>query len=146
MIEITKEVARKFFETEPRQELVLANGHAIWSLESYLKDGAFVELKKEDIEHLEFVHFSGDDYKDTIFSHETGERMESLTGIDNKDFLIWFAEQIGADISYAFTFFGRGKMAQFMCVQIFDKLEEIADFTDEELKEVEERAKKLSQQ
>ena len=144
MIEITKEVARRFFEIDPRQNLVISNGHAIWSLESYIEDGKIVELEEKDIEHLVQRHVSGTYFKNIIFDNN-GNPLEYLDGIDNKDFLRWFANQIGASTEYADTKMGRGFWAQACAGSIYSRLEELAEFTPQELKEAEAKAKKLEE-
>ena len=98
MDKITKPVARKFFEL-PVQTVIEANGRVIAKVDSFVKDSKLVNITKEDIEHLSLRHFSGYDLDDSIYSHETGERLEYLDGISNLDFLVWFAGQIEADIT-----------------------------------------------
>ena len=98
MDKITKPVARKFFEL-PVQTVIEANGRVIAKVDTFVKDSKLVNITKEDIEHLSQRHFSGYDLDDSIYSHETGERLEYLDGISNLDFLVWFAGQIEADIT-----------------------------------------------
>ena len=93
MDKITKPVARKFFEL-PVQTVIEANGNVIAKVDSFVKDSKLVNITKEDIEHLSKRHFSGWDIDESIYSHETGERLEYLDGIANLDFLVWFAGQI----------------------------------------------------
>ena len=148
MDKITKPVARKFFEL-PVQTVLEANGKVIAKMEAYIKDGEMINLKKEDIEHLDKRHFSGWDIDESIFSHETGERLEYLDGIANLDFLVWFAGQIEADITgwdetREYMGFERDIRAERLCVRIYQKLEEIADFTEEELAEVEKIAESIA--
>lgn len=107
-----------------------------------------IDLKAEDIQHLSKVHYSGWDLDDSIFSHETGERLESLEGIDNKDFLVWFAEQIDCDVTgwdntREFMGFERDIRAERLCEMIFNHLFEIADFTEEEQQRVRDLAESL---
>ena len=140
MDKITKPVARKFFEL-PRQTVLEDNGKLIAKMEAYITDGEMINLKEEDIKHLDKRHFSGWDIDDSIYSHETGERLEYLDGIANLDFLVWFANQIEADITgwdetRQFMGLERDIRAQRLCGMIYLKLEEIADFTEEELAEV----------
>ena len=148
MKKITKTVARKFFDI-PVQTVLSSNGKIIANIDAYVKDGEMVDLKSEDIEHLNKVHVSGWDLDETIYSNETGERLESLEGIDNKDFLVWFAEQIDVDITgwdetRQFMGLERDIRAERLCTLIFDKLFIIADFTEEEKLEVQKRAESLS--
>ncbi len=147
MKKITKDVARKFFAL-PLQTVLTSDGKIINNVDAYVKDGEMVDLKAEDIQHLSKVHYSGWDLDDSIFSHETGERLESLEGIDNKDFLVWFAEQIDCDITgwdntREFMGFERDIRAERLCEMIFNHLFEIADFTEEEQKIVHELAESL---
>lgn len=147
MKKITKTVARKFFDI-PVQTVLSSNGRLIASVDAYVKDGEMVDLKAEDIEHLNITHYSGWDLDETIYSNETGERLESLEGIDNKDFLVWFAEQIDCDVTgwdetREFMGFERDIRAERLCTMIFNKLFIIADFTDEEKLEVQKRAESL---
>lgn len=148
MDKITKPVARKFFEL-PVQTVLEANGKVIAKVDSFVKDSKLVNITKEDIEHLSKRHFSGYDLDDSIYSHETGERLEYLDGIANLDFLVWFANQIEADITgwdetREFMGFERDIRAERLCVRIYQKLEEIADFTEEELAEVEKVAESIA--
>lgn len=148
MDKITKPVARKFFEL-PVQTVLEANGKVIAKVDSFVKDSKLVNITKEDIEHLSKRHFSGYDLDDSIYSHETGERLEYLDGIANLDFLVWFANQIEADITgwdetREFMGFERDIRAERLCVKIYQKLEEIADFTEEELAEVEKVAESIA--
>tara|TARA_Y100000741_G_C18096583_1_gene495046 strand:+ start:310 stop:762 length:453 start_codon:yes stop_codon:yes gene_type:complete len=148
MDKITKPVARKFFEL-PVQTVIEANGKVIAKVDSFVKDSKLVNITKEDIEHLSKRHFSGYDLDDSIYSHETGERLEYLDGIANLDFLVWFANQIEADITgwdetREFMGFERDIRAERLCVKIYEKLEEIADFTEEELVEVEKVAESIA--
>lgn len=148
MDKITKPVARKFFEL-PVQTVLEANGKIIAKVDSFVKDSKLVNITKEDIEHLSKRHFSGYDLDDSIYSHETGERLEYLDGIANLDFLVWFANQIEADITgwdetREFMGFERDIRAERLCVRIYQKLEEIADFTEEELAEVEKVAESIA--
>ena len=147
MDKITKPVARKFFEL-PVQTVIEANGRVIAKVDSFVKDSKLVNITKEDIEHLSQRHFSGYDLDDSIYSHETGERLEYLDGISNLDFLVWFAGQIEADITgwdetREFMGFERDIRARRLCVSIYQKLEEIADFTEEELAEVDKIAESI---
>ena len=80
MDKITKPIARKFFEL-PRQTVLEDNGKLIAKMEAYITDSKMVNLKEEDIKHLDKRHFSGWDIDDSIYSHETGERLEYLDGI-----------------------------------------------------------------
>ena len=147
MDKITKPVARKFFEL-PVQTVIEANGNVIAKVDSFVKDGKLVNITKEDIEHLNKRHYSGWDIDETIYSHKTGERLEYLDGIANLDFLVWFAGQIEADITgwdetREFMGFERDIRAERLCVRIYQKLEEIADFTEEELAEVDKIAESI---
>ena len=148
MDKITKPVARKFFEL-PVQTVIEANGNVIAKVDSFVKDSKLVNITKEDIEHLSKRHFSGWDIDESIYSHETGERLEYLDGIANLDFLVWFAGQIEADITgwnetREFMGFERDIRAERLCVKIYQKLEEIADFTEEELAEVNKIAESIA--
>ena len=148
MDKITKPVARKFFEL-PVQTVIEANGNVIAKVDSFVKDSKLVNITKEDIEHLSKRHFSGWDIDESIYSHDTGERLEYLDGIANLDFLVWFAGQIEADITgwnetREFMGFERDIRAERLCVKIFQKLEEIADFTEEELAEVNKIAESIA--
>ena len=148
MDKITKPVARKFFEL-PVQTVIEANGNVIAKVDSFVKDSKLVNITKEDIEHLSKRHFSGWDIDESIYSHETGERLEYLDGISNLDFLVWFAGQIEADITgwdetREFMGFERDIRAERLCVKIYQKLEEIADFTEEELAEVDKIAESIA--
>lgn len=148
MDKITKPVARKFFEL-PVQTVIEANGNVIAKVDSFVKDSKLVNITKEDIEHLSKRHYSGWDIDESIYSHETGERLEYLDGIANLDFLVWFAGQIEADITgwdetREFMGFERDIRAERLCVKIYQKLEEIADFTKEELAEVEKIAESIA--
>ena len=147
MDKITKPVARKFFEL-PVQTVIEANGNVIAKVDSFVKDSKLVNITKEDIEHLSKRHYSGWDIDESIYSHETGERLEYLDGIANLDFLVWFAGQIEADITgwdetREFMGFERDIRAERLCVRIYQKLEEIADFTEEELAEVDKIAESI---
>lgn len=148
MDKITKPVARKFFEL-PVQTVIEANGNVIAKVDSFVKDSKLVNITKEDIEHLSKRHFSGWDIDESIYSHDTGERLEYLDGIANLDFLVWFAGQIEADITgwnetREFMGFERDIRAERLCVKIYQKLEEIADFTEEELAEVNKIAESIA--
>ena len=148
MDKITKPVARKFFEL-PVQTVIEANGNVIAKVDSFVKDSKLVNITKEDIEHLSKRHFSGWDIDESIYSHDTGERLEYLDGIANLDFLVWFAGQIEADITgwnetREFMGFERDIRAERLCVKIYQKLEEIADFTKEELAEVNKIAESIA--
>ena len=148
MDKITKPVARKFFEL-PVQTVIEANGNVIAKVYSFVKDSKLVNITKEDIEHLSKRHFSGWDIDESIYSHDTGERLEYLDGIANLDFLVWFAGQIEADITgwnetREFMGFERDIRAERLCVRIYQKLEEIADFTEEELAEVNKIAESIA--
>ena len=148
MDKITKPVARKFFEL-PVQTVIEANGNVIAKVDSFVKDSKLVNITKEDIEHLSKRHFSGWDIDESIYSHDTGERLEYLDGIANLDFLVWFAGQIEADITgwdetREFMGFERDIRAERLCVRIYQKLEEIADFTEEELAEVNKIAESIA--
>ena len=148
MDKITKPVARKFFEL-PVQTVIEANGNVIAKVYSFVKDSKLVNITKEDIEHLSKRHFSGWDIDESIYSHDTGERLEYLDGIANLDFLVWFAGQIEADITgwnetREFMGFERDIRAERLCVKIYQKLEEIADFTEEELAEVNKIAESIA--
>jgi len=147
MKKITKDVARNFFAL-PLQTVLSSDGKIINKVDAYVKDSVMIDLKAEDIQHLSKVHYSGWDLDDSIFSHETGERLESLEGIDNKDFLVWFAEQIDCDVTgwdntREFMGFERDIRAERLCEMIFNHLFEIADFTEEEQKRVRELAESL---
>ena len=98
MDKITKPVARKFFEL-PVQTVIEANRNVIAKVDYFVKDSKLVNITEKDIEHLSKRHFSGWDIDESIYSHETGERLEYLDGIANLDFLVWFAGQIVADIT-----------------------------------------------
>ena len=148
MDKITKPVARKFFEL-PVQTVIEANGNVIAKVDSFVKDSKLVNITKEDIEHLSKRHFSGWDIDESIYSHDTGERLEYLDGIANLDFLVWFAGQIEADITgwnetREFMGFERDIRAERHCVKIYQMLEEIADFTEEELAEVNKIAESIA--
>ena len=148
MDKITKPVARKFFEL-PVQTVIEANGNVIAKVDSLVKDSKLVNITKEDIEHLSKRHFSGWDIDESIYSHDTGERLEYLDGIANLDLLVWFAGQIEADITgwnetREFMGFERDIRAERLCVKIYQKLEEIADFTEEELAEVNKIAESIA--
>ena len=148
MDKITKPVARKFFEL-PVQTVIEANGNVIAKVDSFVKDSKLINITKEDIEHLSKRHFSGWDIDESIYSHDTGERLEYLDGIANLDFLVWFAGQIEADITgwnetREFMGFERDIRAERLCVRIYQKLEEIADFTEEELAEVNKIAESIA--
>ena len=148
MDKITKPVARKFFEL-PVQTVIEANGNVIAKVDSFVKDSKLVNITEEDIEHLSKRHFSGWDIDESIYSHATGERLEYLDGIANLDFLVWFAGQIEADITgwnetREFMGFERDIRAERLCVKIYQKLEEIADFTEEELAEVNKIAESIA--
>ena len=148
MDKITKPVARKFFEL-PVQTVIEANGNVIAKVDSFVKDSKLVNITKEDIEQLSKRHFSGWDIDESIYSHDTGERLEYLDGIANLDFLVWFAGQIEADITgwnetREFMGFERDIRAERLCVKIYQKLEEIADFTEEELAEVNKIAESIA--
>ena len=148
MDKITKPVARKFFEL-PVQTVIEANGNVIAKVDSFVKDSKLVNITKEDIEHLSKRHYSGWDIDESIYSHETGERLEYLDGIANLDFLVWFAGQIEADITgwnetREFMGFERDIRAERLCIKIYQKLEEIADFTEEELAEVDKIAESIA--
>ena len=148
MDKITKPVARKFFEL-PVQTVITMDGKVIAKVDSFVKDSKLVNITKEDIEHLSKRHYSGWDIDESIYSHETGERLEYLDGISNLDFLVWFAGQIEADITgwdetREFMGFERDIRAERLCVRIYQKLEEIADFTEEELAEVDKIAESIA--
>lgn len=148
MKKITKDVARKFFDL-PLQTVITNDGKIIAKVEAYVNDSKMIDLKAEDIQHLNKVHYSGWDLDETIFSHETGERLESLEGIDNKDFLVWFAEQIDCDITgwdetRQMMGLERDIRAERLCTMIFNKLFDIADFTESEKAEVKKRAESLN--
>lgn len=147
MKKITKDVARNFFAL-PLQTVLSSDGKIINKVDAYVKDSVMIDLKAEDIQHLSKVHYSGWDLDDSIFSHETGERLESLEGIDNKDFLVWFAEQIDCDVTgwdntREFMGFERDIRAERLCEMIFNHLFDIADFSEEEQKRVHELAESL---
>ena len=147
MKKITKDVARNFFAL-PLQTVLSSDGKIINKVDAYVKDSVMIDLKAEDIQHLSKVHYSGWDLDDSIFSHETGERLESLEGIDNKDFLVWFAEQIDYDVTgwdntREFMGFERDIRAERLCEMIFNHLFEIADFTEEEQQRVRDLAESL---
>ena len=124
------------------------DGKVIAKVDSFVKDSKLVNITKEDIEHLSKRHYSGWDIDESIYSHKTGERLEYLDGISNLDFLVWFAGQIEADITgwdetREFMGFERDIRAERLCVRIYQKLEEIADFTEEELAEVDKIAESI---
>jgi len=140
MDKITKPVARKFFAL-PVQTVLTMNGKIIADTEAYIKDSTMINLVEDDIKHLEERHYSGWDIDESIYSHETGEKLEYLDGIANLDFLVWFAGQVEADIkgwdnTREFMGLERDIRAERLCGMIYNRLEEIADFTEEELTKV----------
>ena len=142
MREINKELAKKFFDITNKQELIDGSGHAIYSVDSFVKWGELIELLEDDIKHLEQKHFSGNTHKSTIYSHATGERLDYLVGIDNKDFLRWFGGVIGADLTDADYFYGRGRQGSFMADRIFGRLQDIAEINENDMRAI---VKKMEQ-
>lgn len=146
MKQINKEVARQFFKLgDDRQEMLFADGKAIYPVDTYLSIGKIVDLQEKDIQQLVKKHYSGFDICDSIYSHETGERLEYLEGIANTDFLVWFAEQINADIegwnqTREFMGFERDIRAERLLNRIFDRLQIIADISQEEITAILEQA------
>jgi hypothetical protein len=146
MKQITKEVARQFFQLgDNKQEMLGADGKAIYPVETYLEIGKIIDLQESDIKQLEKKHISGWDICDSIYSHETGERLEYLVGISNSDFLVWFAEVINADIegwneTREFMGFERDIRAERLLDRIFSRLQIIADISEEEMDRILEQA------
>ena len=146
MKQITKKVARQFFQLgDNKQEMLSPDGKAIYPVETYLEVGKIIDLQESDIKQLEKKHYSGWDLCDSIFSHDTGERLEYLVGIANTDFLVWFAEQINANIegwnqTREFMGFERDIRAERLLNRIFDRLQIIADISEEEITAILEQA------
>tara|TARA_Y100000361_G_C11048596_1_gene283890 strand:- start:51 stop:242 length:192 start_codon:yes stop_codon:yes gene_type:complete len=60
MKQITKEVARQFFQLgDNKQEMLGADGKAIYPVETYLEIGKIIDLQESDIKQLEKKHISG---------------------------------------------------------------------------------------
>ncbi len=54
MKQITKEVARQFFQLgDNKQEMLGADGKAIYPVETYLEIGKIIDLQESDIKQLE---------------------------------------------------------------------------------------------
>ena len=146
MKQITKKVARQFFQLgDNKQEMLSPDGKAIYPVKTYLEVGKIIDLQESDIKQLEKKHYSGWDLCDSIYSHDTGERLEYLVGIANTDFLVWFAEQINADIegwnqTREFMGFERDIRAERLLNRIFDRLQIIADISEEEITAILEQA------
>ena len=146
MKQITKKVARQFFQLgDNKQEMLSPDGKAIYPVDTYLEIGKIIDLQESDIKQLEKKHYSGWDICDSIYSHETGERLEYLKGIANSDFLVWFAEVINADIkgwneTREFMGFERDIRAERLLNRIFDRLQIIADISEEEVTAILEQA------
>lgn len=146
MKQITKKVARQFFQLgDNKQEMLCPDGKAIYPVDTYLEIGKIIDLQESDIKQLEKKHYSGWDICDSIYSHDTGERLEYLVGIANTDFLVWFAEQINADIegwnqTREFMGFERDIRAERLLNRIFDRLQIIADISEEEVTAILEQA------
>ena len=146
MKQITKKVARQFFQLgDNKQEMLSPDGKAIYPVDTYLEVGKIIDLQESDIKQLEKKHYSGWDICDSIYSHDTGERLEYLVGIANTDFLVWFAEQINANIegwnqTREFMGFERDIRAERLLNRIFDRLQIIADISEEEITAILEQA------
>ncbi len=143
MKQITKKVASKFFLTgENRQELITDDGLGINAITYYTRAGKLIDLESDDIKHLEKKHFStGADLYESIYDNKTGERLEYLVGIDNLEFLVWFANEINADIEgwdsgRKMWNLERPHQAYFLASKIFMMLQEIAELSDEEVSEI----------
>jgi len=129
-MDIDKAKALALIGQGTKNALIFGSGHDLYSLKDYLRWGSVIDLKESDIKDLEVRHYSGGDYKSTIFID--GEAVEYMDAIDNKDMLMWMANQLDMDISEHNWISGRGTWARAVTASIYEKLADIAEVTEEE--------------
>jgi len=135
---IGKEQALALLSQSSKEEFIFGSGHDIFNLNDYLRWGKVAGVKKHHIEPLNRKHYSGDDYKSTIFVN--GEPVEYLEGIDNKDLLMWFSGIVGADTAQFGWISGRGTWARNVASEIYERLAEIAEIPVEQAMEMKRKA------
>ena len=131
-MEIDKAKALALIGQGPKNALIFGSGHDLFPIEAYLEWGSVIGLKESDIKDLEQRHYSDGTMKGTISIK--GKPVEYMDAIDNKDMLMWMANEIG--IGAAITQFshinGRGTWAGAVSGAIYKTLAEIAGIDEEE--------------
>lgn len=136
--QIGKEQALALLNQSFEDSFIFGSGHDIYSLDDYVRWGEPAGIKKKHLEGMNTKHYSGGDYKSTIFVN--GSPVEYLEGIDNKMVLTWFARIIGADLTQHSWISGRGTWARNCTTTIYERLCEIGEVTVEEGNEMKEIA------
>ena len=143
-MKIDKAKALALISQGPKNALIFGSGHDLFSMKDYVRWGSVIGLKDSDIEHLNQRHYSGGDYKSTIFID--GEAVEHMDAIDNKDMLMWMAGNIDADIGQHSWISGRGTWARAVTATIYEKLAEIAEVSEEEATQLREAGIKAEEE
>ena len=120
------EVVSKWTKAELYQRL--ANGHTIWS-PSALVGWGFTE---EWVDKITRKHESGKDFKEKLYN-ETGA-VDFIVGVYGGLFVDRLADEIGADTTKAYEYFGRGKTAQVLAGAIENVVRGTDQAADEILK------------
>jgi len=128
--EIGKEQALALLNQSYEDSFIFGSGHDIYNMKDYITWGKAAGIGKKHIQHMNQKHYSGGDYKSTIFVE--GKPVEYLEGIDNKAILSWFGGVIGADLAQHSWISGRGTWARNATATIYERLCEIAGITVEE--------------
>ena len=131
-MDIDKAKALALIGQGPKNALIFGSGHDLFPIEAYLEWGSVIGLKESDIKDLEQRHYSDGTMKGTISIK--GKPVEYMDAIDNKDMLMWMANEIG--IGAAITQFshisGRGTWARAVTATIYERLANIAGIDEEE--------------
>ena len=133
-MDIDKAKALALIGQGPKNALIFGSGHDLYSLKDYLRWGSVIDLKESDIKDLEVRHYSDGTMKGTISID--GQPVEYMDAIDNKDMLMWMANQLDMDISEHNWISGRGTWARAVTASIYEKLADIAEITEEEATEL----------
>ena len=131
-MEIDKAKALALIGQGPKNALIFGSGHDLYSIKDYVRWGSVIGLQESDIKDLEQRHYSDGTMKGTISIK--GKPVEYMDAIDNKDMLMWMANEIG--IGAAITQFshinGRGTWARAVTATIYERLANIAGIDEEE--------------
>ncbi len=129
-MEIDKAKALALIGQGPKNALIFGSGHDLYSIKDYVRWGSVIGLQESDIKDLEQRHYSGGDYKSTIYVD--GEAVEYMDAIDNKDILMWMASLVKADTAQHSWISGRGTWARAVTATIYERLANIAGIDEEE--------------
>jgi hypothetical protein len=120
------EVVSRWTKTELYQRL--ANGHTIWSPSALVGWG----FSEEWVAKITRKHESGKEWKEQLYD-KTGA-VDFIIGVYGGLFVDRLADEIGADTTKAYTYFGRGKTAQALAQSIENVVRGTDQAADEVLK------------